>query len=137
MTSTRLRFENTDLVEALRTKKAAAEEANLAKSRFLAAASHDLRQPMHALSLFIESYPTANLPAHEAGIIANMRKSADAMGSLFDSLLDISRLDAGIVEPRPEHFDIAHFGARHAEFARKFAYRGAGVHAGGDDAVVA
>lgn len=53
--STRLRFENTELVEALRTEKAAAEEANLVKSRFLAAASHDLRQPMHALSLFIDS----------------------------------------------------------------------------------
>ena len=106
MTSTRLRFENLGLVEALRAEKAMAEEANLAKSRFLAAASHDLRQPMHALSLFIESYPAANLPAHEAGLIANMRKSADAMGSLFDALLDMSRLDAGIVEPAPEHFDI-------------------------------
>lgn len=112
MTSTRLRFENTDLVAALRAEKAVAEEANLAKSRFLAAASHDLRQPMHALSLFIESYPAANLPAHEAGLIANMRKSADAMGSLFDALLDMSRLDAGIVEPAPEHFDIGPFGTR-------------------------
>lgn len=112
MTSTRLRFENLELVEALRAEKAAAEEANLAKSRFLAAASHDLRQPMHALSLFIESYPAANLPAHEAGLIANMRKSADAMGSLFDALLDMSRLDAGIVEPAPEHFDIGPFGTR-------------------------
>ena len=118
VTSTRLRFENADLVEALRIEKAAAEEANLAKSRFLASASHDLRQPMHALALFIESYPVANLPAHEAGIIANMRKSADAMESLFDALLDISRLDAGIVEPRPERFDIGHFGSRlYREFA--------------------
>lgn len=112
MTSTRLRFENLELVEALRAEKAAADEANLAKSRFLAAASHDLRQPMHALSLFIESYPAANLPAHEAGLIANMRKSADAMGSLFDALLDMSRLDAGIVQPAPEHFDIGPFGTR-------------------------
>lgn len=125
MTSTRLRFENIDLVEALRAEKAAAEEANLAKSRFLAAASHDLRQPMHALSLFIESYPTANLPPHEAGLIANMRKSAEAMGSLFDSLLDMSRLDAGIVEFKPEHFDVGHFGTRlYREFQPLAAARG-------------
>ncbi len=118
MTSTQLRFENTDLVEALRTEKSIAEEANLAKSRFLAAASHDLRQPMHALSLFIESFPTSKLEANEAEIIANMRRSAGAMTSLFDSLLDMSRLDAGVVEPKPEHFDIGQFGTRlYREFA--------------------
>lgn len=112
LTSTRLRFENSDLVEALRAEKAAAEEANRAKSRFLAAASHDLRQPMHALSLFIASFPTHDLSTHQAELIANMRKSADAMGSLFDSLLDMSRLDAGTVQVRPEHFDATQFGAR-------------------------
>jgi two-component system, sensor histidine kinase len=110
--STRLRLENADLVEALRAEKAAAVEANLAKSRFLAAASHDLRQPMHALSLLIASYPSAKLPAEEAEIIATMRRSADAMASLFDALLDVSRLDAGTVEPRPEAIDVTQFGTR-------------------------
>lgn len=137
MTSTRLRFENTGLVEALRTEKAAAEEANLAKSRFLAAASHDLRQPMHALSMFIDSYPTAKLPAHESGIIANMRKSADAMESLFDSLLDISRLDAGIVEPQPQHFEIGPFAARlYREFAPQAEARGLPLRLHTCDAIV-
>lgn len=112
ITSTRLRFENANLVRALRTEKAAAEEANLAKSRFLAAASHDLRQPVHALSLFIESLSTAPLPTREATIVSNMRKSTDAMGSLFDSLLDMSRLDAGTVEPQPAHFEVGPFGMR-------------------------
>ena len=51
--SIRLRLENVDLVEDLRREKALAEEANVAKSRFLASASHDLRQPVHALSLFV------------------------------------------------------------------------------------
>src|SRR6185503_85872 len=51
--SVRLRFENRGLVENLQREKIAAEQANAAKSRFLAAASHDLRQPVHALSLFV------------------------------------------------------------------------------------
>jgi signal transduction histidine kinase len=51
--SIRLRLEKADLVEDLRLEKAVAEEANIAKSRFLAAASHDLRQPVHALSVFV------------------------------------------------------------------------------------
>ena len=102
--TTRLRFENLELVDALKAEKTAAEEANLAKSHFLAAASHDLRQPMHALSLFIESLSQSPLPERETGLVTNMRKSADAMESLFDALLDVSRLDAGIVEPRRSDF---------------------------------
>jgi two-component system, sensor histidine kinase len=97
-----LRLDNIDLVQALREQKAQAEEANLEKSRFLAAASHDLRQPMHALSLFIESLASSKLPEYEMKLIANMRKSSAAMETLFDALLDVSRLDAGIVEPRPQ-----------------------------------
>jgi two-component system, sensor histidine kinase len=117
-TTTRLRIENSDLVKALRDEKTAAEAANLAKSRFLAAASHDLRQPMHALSLFIASFPTANLPTQERDLLANMRRSADAMESLFVALLDVSRLDAGVVEPRPEPMDVEAFGTRlYQEFA--------------------
>ena len=115
--STRLRFENLELVEALRVEKAAAEEANLAKSRFLAAASHDLRQPMHALSLFIESLSRSSLPERETGLLTNMRKSADAMESLFDALLDVSRLDAGIVEARRADFPMPPLLVRlHEEF---------------------
>ena len=112
MTSTRLRFENSSLVEALQREKAAAVDANQAKSRFLAAASHDLRQPMHALSLFMASIPAQRLEPEEAGILDNMRKSADAMGMLFDALLDMSRLDAGIVEPHARHFDAGPFASR-------------------------
>lgn len=112
MTSTRLRFENSALVEALQREKAAAVEANQAKSRFLAAASHDLRQPMHALSLFMASFPARRLEPEEANILGNMRRSADAMGMLFDALLDMSRLDAGVVEPRARHFEAGPFASR-------------------------
>ncbi len=95
-----LRFENLGLIGELRNQKDAAEEANVAKSRFLAAASHDLRQPLHALGLFVQSLQESALASRERNIIGNIRRSVDAMEELFNSLLDISRLDAGVVQPR-------------------------------------
>jgi two-component system, sensor histidine kinase len=92
-----LRFDNLELIEDLRRQKLVAEEANVAKSRFLAAASHDLRQPMHALGLFVQTLQDANLPETERATVVNVRRSVDAMEELFNALLDISRLDAGVV----------------------------------------
>ena len=79
---------------ALREKKDEAETATRAKSRFLAAASHDLRQPTHALGMFVARL--AQLP-HEPEthqLIGNLEASVQAMQDLLDALLDISRLDA-------------------------------------------
>jgi signal transduction histidine kinase len=83
-------------------QKDAAERASKAKSRFLAAASHDLRQPLHALSLFaadlqhrVRSGSSADLP-HVADQIA---ASTGTLGQLFDALLDISRLDVAGIAP--------------------------------------
>jgi signal transduction histidine kinase len=98
--SIEVRLENAELVEELRAQKKAAEEANVAKSRFLAVASHDLRQPLHALELFVQALEDTPLPAHAQGLVANVRRSVDSMEELFDSLLDISRLDAGVVTAR-------------------------------------
>lgn len=102
-----LRFENLDLIHDLRDQtlaaeqaRAAAEEANVAKSRFLAAAGHDLRQPLHALGFFVDALPEHSLTADGRAVIGNIRRSVDAMEDLFNSLLDVSRLDAGIVRPR-------------------------------------
>lgn len=95
--SVNLRFENLELIENLRREKQTAEDANIAKSRFLAAASHDLRQPMHALGLFVESLEEANLPEAERHTLLNIRRTVDSMEDLFNSLLDISKLDAGVV----------------------------------------
>jgi two-component system, sensor histidine kinase len=94
-----LRFENLGLIAELRNQKDAAEGANVAKSRFLAAASHDLRQPLHALGLFVQSLQESALASRERHVIGNIRRSVDAMEDLFNSLLDISRLDAGVVQP--------------------------------------
>jgi len=102
-----LRFENTDLIDELREQtlaaeqaREAAEEANVAKSRFLAAAGHDLRQPLHALGFFVDALQEQSLPADGRSIVTNIRRSVDVMEDLFNSLLDVSRLDAGIVRPR-------------------------------------
>jgi two-component system, sensor histidine kinase len=97
--SIQLRFENLGLIGELREQKEAAEVANVAKSRFLAAASHDLRQPLHALGLFVQALQETPLASRERQVIGNIRRSVDAMEELFNALLDISRLDAGVVQP--------------------------------------
>jgi len=88
--------------QELAGQKNAAERANTAKSRFLAAASHDLRQPLHALSLFasdlqrqVRAGNTQDLPrlAEQIGV------STTILGNLLDSLLDISRLDVAGIKP--------------------------------------
>lgn len=105
--SVNVRLQNADLMEELRRQKEADEEANIAKSRFLAVASHDLRQPLHALGLFVQALQECSIAAQERHIVGNIRRSVDAMEELFDALLDISRLDAGVVRPRFETFGLA------------------------------
>ena len=97
----RLRFENAALADDLRAQKLVAEQSNLAKSRFLAAASHDLRQPVHALGMFIGALRSHRLTARSRELVAHMDSSVGALNGLFGSLLDISRLDAGVIEARP------------------------------------
>ena len=102
----RARFENSDLAMELRAQKEAAEAATLAKSRFLAAASHDLRQPVHALSLFVGALHGADLPPDAKRLLEHVSGSVASVDGLFASLLDISRLDAGAVTPQIESFPI-------------------------------
>src|SRR5262249_29614461 len=59
-----------------------------------------LRQPLHALGFFVDALQEQSLPADGRAVVANIRRSVDAMEDLFNSLLDVSRLDAGIVRPR-------------------------------------
>ena len=94
-----LRFENSGLIEELRRRKEAAEQANIAKSRFLAAASHDLRQPLHALGLFVQALEGSRSRTASARLSATSATPFDAMEELFNALLDVSRLDAGVVQP--------------------------------------
>ena len=98
MDSIRLRFEKSDLLDEVTTGKKIAENANIAKSRFLAAASHDLRQPLHAQTLFIAELKHRVKEPEAAEIIEHLESSVEAMGELFNSLLDISKLDAATIK---------------------------------------
>ncbi len=90
----------------LAAKMDMAERANQAKSRFFAAASHDLRQPLHALSLFVAALKARNQQPETQSLIDNIEASTAAMELLFNALLDISRLDAGAIEAHPVHFPL-------------------------------
>jgi len=110
--------------QELAGRKDAAERANKAKSRFLAAASHDLRQPLHALSLFaadlqrqIRSGTANNLPR----LAEQISTSTTILGELLDSLLDISRLDVVGVKPEIRNFPLGPLFERLANSGRRTA----------------
>lgn len=104
--SIELRFENVDLLEKLRREtelaeaaRLDAEEANMAKSKFLAAASHDLRQPIHAQGLFLEVLSHTDLTPHQGEVLASARSACLASGEMLNTLLDFSRVEAGVAKP--------------------------------------
>lgn len=101
-----LRQENVALVQELMLQKEDAIRSSIAKSRFLAAASHDLRQPMHALGLFVETLRERILYPDLRRIVDNIGASVEAMNGLFNSLLDISKLDAGVIQPAKTTFSL-------------------------------
>jgi signal transduction histidine kinase/CheY-like chemotaxis protein len=101
-----LRLEKLDLVAQLTAQKDVAEAANLAKSRFLAAASHDLRQPIHAMNLYLGAFGQADLPPRPASMLGKVRQCAQIMDEMFRTLLDISELDAGAIRPQMGAFPL-------------------------------
>lgn len=90
----------------LREKKEEAEKSSFSKTRFLAAASHDLRQPMHALGLFIGELQSLVNTEEQRKIVIKVEESVEAMSGLLNSLLDISKLDAGVIVPEVQNFDV-------------------------------
>lgn len=102
--SHQLRFENLELIEQLQQQKAEAERANRAKSKFLAAASHDLRQPLYALSLFSSVLEELDKEPEAVRAVEQIKKSVSSLQILFDALLDISKLDAGVIVPERTNF---------------------------------
>lgn len=93
-----------DATRQLRSRTDDAERANHAKSRFLAAASHDLRQPMHALGLFVAELAERLRGSEHRALIRQIEESVGAMEDLLDALLDMSKLDAGGVTARRSEF---------------------------------
>ena len=80
--------------------KQRAEAANQTKSRFLAAASHDLRQPMQAISLFVHSLARTDLSEDQKPLSRHLTTATQSLGELLDAILDLSKLDAGLVKPK-------------------------------------
>lgn len=109
----RLRLDNQDLLEQVTREnervvemRRKAEEANEAKTRFLAAASHDLRQPLQAMTLFVHAIEEG-LRCREGldtALVGKLRSSCDSLEMLLDSLLDLSRADAGALKPEISDF---------------------------------
>ena len=115
----------------------AAERANKANSAFLAAASHDLRQPVQALSLLNGALRRTVKDERALQMIENQDASLTAMTNLLNSLLDISRLDAGAVTPEFEEFPMQRLIDRlSAEFARQAQHKGLEFESESCDAVV-
>lgn len=83
-----------------------AEQANAAKTRFLAAASHDLRQPIHALGLLLATLADRVRNDQTAPLLGQIDASVDAVDAMLNSLLDISKLDAGVVHPNVGPVDL-------------------------------
>jgi signal transduction histidine kinase len=82
------------------------ELANLAKSRFLAVASHDLSQPLHALGLFIAQLRADMASGEREEVIARIDAAMAAMNELFSALMDISKLDTGVLAPNLTEFPV-------------------------------
>ena len=100
----RLRTEMLVTEEARRVAedaRRAAEAANRAKTQFFAAASHDLRQPLHAMGLFAEALRQRSHDPEVASLVNSINESVDALEGLFSELLDITRIDTGGVEVNP------------------------------------
>ena len=79
-----------------------AENANLAKSKFLAAASHDLRQPLQAINLFLTALKEKLKIPNDEKLMLSLESSVESMSELLNSLLDVSKLDAEAITPQPK-----------------------------------
>ena len=147
-----LQRETERLAAQLQQEKAAAdaarrqaEVANRAKTQFFAAASHDLRQPLHALGLFGEALRARSGKDEEAvHLVDSINSSVDALDGLFNELLDITRIDSGGVEVFAQHFSAGelfrklklHFEPTAFEKGLGLRFRGAQHHAFADPLLV-
>jgi signal transduction histidine kinase/CheY-like chemotaxis protein len=104
--SIQLRLDNEHLAQTNAAHAARAEKANRDKSEFLAAASHDLRQPVHALMLLIEAYRQSDPVAGKHPLIQQISAAGQSVSALFNALMELSRLDSGTEKVSPEALDL-------------------------------
>jgi len=114
-------------MHALELAKAEAEEANISKTRFLAAAAHDLLQPLNAAKLFaaLLNEHRGEMSGEQSKLVARVESGLLSVEDLLSALLDISRLDTAAPEPKPENFYVATmFLALESQFAETFREQG-------------
>ena len=123
-----IRYENIDLINGLKSQtraaheaRAAAEAANRAKSQLLAAASHDLRQPLHALGLYTAALTARARDTPWRPLVSNVQNAVDALEAQFAQLLDLSQLEAGALTPERSRVALAPLFARVAAEFRPLA----------------
>ncbi|AWI53746.1 hybrid sensor histidine kinase/response regulator [Aquabacterium olei] len=146
-----LRLHSEDLAQRLKGEMALAEAAqreaetaNRAKTQFFAAASHDLRQPLHAMGLFAEALRQRCKDDDVVHLVNSINSSVDALEGLFSELLDITKIDTGAVEIEPEHFSMRdlfarirlHFEPTAFEKGLMLGFRGEHHHAYADPVIV-
>jgi signal transduction histidine kinase len=139
-----IRFRNEALIGLLRTAneraeaaRAHAEDANKSKSRFLAAAAHDLSQPLHALTLLTGLLNARAREPDQREVAASIGRAVESLDNLFTELLDLSRLDAGVIVPAVSVVGVRDvLGGLHEEYRSKAGAKGLAFSAEGcDDAI--
>src|SRR5215468_566598 len=103
-----LAIQNARLFADIEDKGRQLETANKYKSHFLASASHDLRQPLHALNLFVGQLRDESNPAERSRLVSRIDEAVGSMNELFEALLDMAKLEAGILKPNPTAFPVEH-----------------------------
>jgi two-component system, sensor histidine kinase len=127
-----MRFEKDALLRELAAERtialeavAEADRAKRAKSLFLAAASHDLRQPLYAASLLRDTLALHDLPPEAQLLVTQQGIALSTLTTLFDDLLDLSRLESGVITPEVQHYDLRALSrALEAEFRPQCAAKG-------------
>ncbi len=104
--SFRLRMENLDLIKQVSAAKERAEQANQEKSNFLTATSHDLRQPLHALDLFLGALSNTAINQAQQALVGKAQQSSRSLAELLNALLEIAQLDSGNLTPQHTPFDL-------------------------------
>ena len=128
LTAARTSIDHEDRIRALEAARDTAIRADQEKSRFLAIASHDLRQPVHAIGLFAATLEKRLEGSAEVALVRNLSRAIDGLDRSFNVMLDISRLDAGAIEPRVQHFPLRDLFRRlHMHFAGQAEQKGLGL----------
>jgi signal transduction histidine kinase/ActR/RegA family two-component response regulator len=123
--SVQIRFQDREMAAQLREALAQATQANQAKTRFLAAASHDLRQPLHTIGLLVAALSLRPIEGRDREVVDLLSQVTVALSEQLDQLLDISKLDAGIVEPVKKIVDLGEMlRMHHAEMRAAIEERG-------------